>query len=187
MVDDIKSAVEALKKGGTILYPTETVWGIGCDATNNDAVDKLYKLKNKKENEAMLVLVSDIDMIYRFVSKVPEIAIQLIEVSDKPLTIIFPQGCGLSPRITAADGSVGIRIVKHDFCARLIKALKHPLVSTSANISEETTPRSFSEISNKIINGVDHVVDAKWAGKMSGKPSSIIKVGLSSEIKIIRE
>jgi len=187
MRDDIKKAVEILRKGGIILYPTDTVWGIGCDATNDVAVKKLYKLKKKKEEEAALVLVSDTDMIYRYVQTVPEIAIQLVEISDKPLTVVFPNACAVSPDITADDGSIGIRLVDHEYCNALVRTLKRPLVSTSANISGGVAPKSFSEISKMIIEGVDYVVDAKYAGKMTGKPSAIIKIGLSGEVKIIRE
>ncbi|MDR1584002.1 MAG: threonylcarbamoyl-AMP synthase [Prevotellaceae bacterium] len=187
MINDIRKAVEVLKQGGIILYPTDTVWGIGCDVTNDVAVKKLYRLKQKKEEiMAMLMLVSDTNMIYKYVQTVPDIAIQLIEISDKPLTVVFPNACGVSPEITAPDGSVGIRLVNHEYCNSLIRILKHPLVSTSANISGVPAPRTFSEISKKIIEGVDYVVDAKYTGKMTGKPSSIIKIGVSGEVKIIR-
>jgi L-threonylcarbamoyladenylate synthase len=186
MNNDIKNAVEILKKGGTILYPTETVWGIGCDATNDEAVKKLYNIKQKATEESVLVLVADVDMIYKYVQKVPEIAIQLIELSDKPLTIIFPQACEVAPDVAAADNSIGIRVVKHEYCRALINALKRPLVSTSANISGKSTPRHFDEISKSISEKVDYIVDAKYAGQMTGKPSSIIKIGLNNEVKIIR-
>ncbi|MDR2286784.1 MAG: threonylcarbamoyl-AMP synthase [Prevotellaceae bacterium] len=186
MIDDIKKAVEVLKQGGIILYPTDTVWGIGCDATNEDAIKKLYSLKQKEEGTSVLILVSDINMIYRYVQTVPDIAIQLVEISDKPLTVICPNACGVSPSITASDGSVGIRLVNHEYCNGLIRALKRPLVSTSANVSGMPAPRSFSEISKTIIEGVDYVVDAKYAGKMTGKPSSIIKTGISGEVEVIR-
>jgi L-threonylcarbamoyladenylate synthase len=187
MINDIRKAGEILKQGGTVLYPTDTVWGIGCDATNDNAVKKLYSLKRKGQEEPALILVSSIDMIYRYVQTVPDIAVQLLEISDKPLTVIFPDACGISPSLTASDGSVGIRLANHEYCFGLIKTLKRPLVSTSANISGMCTPKSFSEISKAIIEGVDYVVDAKYAGKMSGKPSSIIKIGLSGEVKIIRD
>jgi L-threonylcarbamoyladenylate synthase len=187
MIDSIKKATEALKRGGIILYPTDTVWGIGCDATNDGAVKNLYNLKQKEEGTSALILVSDINMIYKYVRTVPEIAAQLVEISDKPLTVIFPQACGVSPEIMASDGSIGIRLVNHEYCNGLIRTLKRPLVSTSANVSGMPAPKSFSEISKTIIEGVDYVVDAKYAGKMTGKPSSIIKIGLSGEVKIIRE
>ncbi|MDR2026741.1 MAG: threonylcarbamoyl-AMP synthase [Prevotellaceae bacterium] len=186
MIDSIKKAAEILKRGGIILYPTDTVWGIGCDATNDAAVKKLYNLKKKEEGTPALVLVSDTDMIYRYVQTVPDIAIQLVGISDKPLTVVFPKACGLSAGITDTDGSIGIRLVNHDYCNGLIRTLKRPLVSTSANVSGMPAPQSFSEISKTVIEGVDYVVDAKYAGKMTGKPSAIIKIGLSSEVKIIR-
>ncbi|MDR1887306.1 MAG: threonylcarbamoyl-AMP synthase [Prevotellaceae bacterium] len=187
MREDINKTVEILKQGGIILYPTDTVWGLGCDATNDTAVKKLYNLKKKAEGEPALILVSDTNMIYRYVQTVPDIAVQLTEISDKPLTVVFPNACGVSPLITESDGSIGIRLVNHEYCTGLIKALKRPLVSTSANISGMPTPKSFSEISKTIIEGVDYVVDVKYAGKMTGKPSSMIKIGLSGEVKIIRE
>ncbi|MDR2382286.1 MAG: threonylcarbamoyl-AMP synthase [Prevotellaceae bacterium] len=186
MIDNIKKAADILKHGGIILYPTDTVWGIGCDATNDEAVKKLYNLKQKDADASSLILVSDINMIYRYVHTVPDIAVQLVEISDKPLTVVFPNACGVSPEVMASDGSLGIRIVNHEYCNGLIRAMKRPLVSTSANISGMPAPQSFSEISKTIIGGVDFVVDAKYAGKMTGKPSSIIKIGLSGEVKVIR-
>jgi L-threonylcarbamoyladenylate synthase len=186
MIDNIRKAAEILKQGGIILYPTDTVWGIGCDATNDNAVKKLYSLKRKEAGTSALILVSDINMLYRYVQTVPEIAVQLVEISDKPLTVVFPNACGVSPTITASDGSIGIRLVNHEYCNGLIKALRRPLVSTSANVSGMPAPQSFSEISKTVIEGVDYVVDTKYAGKMTGKPSSIIKIGLSGEVKIIR-
>jgi L-threonylcarbamoyladenylate synthase len=186
MIDNIKQAATILKHGGIILYPTDTVWGIGCDATNEKAVQRLYSLKNKDESSASLMLVSDIEMIYRYVQTVPDVAIQLVEISDKPLTVVFPGACGIAPAITANDGSIGIRLVNHDYCRGLIRTLKRPIVSTSANVSGMPSPKSFAEISRTIIDGVDFVVDSKYVGKMTGKPSSIIKIGLSSEVEIIR-
>jgi L-threonylcarbamoyladenylate synthase len=186
MIDSIKEVAEILKQGGIILYPTDTVWGIGCDATNDEAVRKLYNLKQKDSETSALILVADINMIYKYVQTVPDIAVQLVEISDKPLTVVFPNACGVSSEITASDGSIGIRLVNHEYCNSLIRVLKRPLVSTSANMSGMPAPKSFSEISKTIIKGVDFVVDAKYAGKMTGKPSSIIKIGLSGEVKIIR-
>ncbi|MDR0385643.1 MAG: threonylcarbamoyl-AMP synthase [Prevotellaceae bacterium] len=186
MIDDIRKAAEILGHGGIILYPTDTVWGIGCDATNDSAVRRLYELKQKEAGTSAIMLVSDVNMIYKYVQTVPEIAVQLVEISDKPLTVIFPGACGVSPGITAPDGSVGIRLVNHEYCNTLIRILKRPLVSTSANITGGTAPKSFSEISKRIIEGVDHAVDARYAGKMTGKPSSIIKTGINGEVKIIR-
>jgi L-threonylcarbamoyladenylate synthase len=186
MTDSIKKATEIIKQGGIILYPTDTLWGIGCDATNDAAVRKLYRLKKKEEGTPSLILVSSVSMIYQYVQTAPTIAIQLVEISDKPLTVIFPTACGLSPAIIAPDGSIGIRVVNHSYCTGLIRSLKRPLVSTSANISGTPAPRTFSEISRTIIDSVDFVVDAQYAGKMTGKPSSIIKIGQSNEVEIIR-
>ncbi|MDR0560547.1 MAG: threonylcarbamoyl-AMP synthase [Prevotellaceae bacterium] len=186
MNHDIKKAIDVLRKGGVILYPTDTVWGIGCDATSSEAVRKLYEIK-RRNAEPALVLVYDIDMIYRYVREVPAVAVQLIEVADKPLTVVLPNACGLAPEITGADGSIGIRPAYHEYCHNLLKMYKKPIVSTSANISGQPAPKHFNEISPEILNGIDYAVDAKFAGKMTGTPSSIIKVGLAGEIEIIRK
>lgn len=186
MKEEIKRAVEVLRKGGIILYPTDTVWGIGCDATNADAVNKIYALKKRVDSKSMLVLVDNADRLTRYVQKIPDIAIDLIEVTDTPLTIIYPQGVGLAENLLADDGSIGIRVVQHDFCQQLIRALNRPLVSTSANLSGEKSPATYAEISNDIIKGVDCVINQQFEGKPTRKPSSIIKLGAGSEVQIIR-
>ena len=183
---DIEIALDFLHQDGTIVYPTDTVWGIGCDATSDFAVEKLYRLKQKNMDQASLVLVSSIDMIYEFVWQVPEVAIQFIEHAAKPLTVIFPRACGLADAIAGEDESIGIRVVEHEFCKKLIKKLKAPLVSTSANISGNPAPTCFADIPAEILQNVDYVVDERYAGKMTGTPSAIIKVGLSGEIEFIR-
>lgn len=184
---DIEAAVDALKAGGIILYPTDTIWGIGCDATNPDAVEKVYELKKRSESKSLVTLVSDMDMIGKYVKVIPEIAINLLEVNDKPMTIIYPGAVNLASNVIAEDGSVGIRVPNNDFCVQLIRKFRKPIVSTSANISGEPAPHIFEEIPIEIIEGVDHVVDPVYEDGATGEASQIIKVGLSSEIEIIRQ
>ena len=203
MQEAIQKALEVLRSGGVILYPTDTVWGIGCDATNPEAVAKIYQIKRREDSKSLVLLASDMDMIARYVKEVPEMAIQLVEVNDKPMTIIYPDAVvGLSPKdgqlskpdrralafnTVAEDGTVGIRIPMMDFCQQLVFKLGRPLVSTSANISGEPTPKRFAEISEEILTAVDHVVDPTLEHGSTGQSSSIIKVGLDYSIEIIRK
>ena len=187
MDEDIKNALEVLRKGGTILYPTDTVWGIGCDARNKDAVAKVFRIKQRAEYKSMVTLVCDEAMLNRYVKEVPEVAWELLENADKPLTIIYPDARLLADNVIAADGSVGIRMVKDPFCHTLIHKFGKPIVSTSANISGEEAPASFSEIKLDILNRVDYVVNWRQKEKISAQPSSIIKVAMNGEFKIIRK
>ena len=191
MREEIQKALEVLRKGGVILYPTDTVWGIGCDATNPEAVAKVYAIKNREDSKSLVLLASNMDMICRYVKAVPEMAIQLVEVNDKPMTIIYPGavvgGHGLAPNTVAEDGTVGMRIPMMDFCQQLTARLGRPLVSTSANISGQPTPKSFAEISEEIKSAVDHIVDPSLEKGATGHSSSIIKVGLDYSIEIIRK
>ena len=175
-----------LKAGGVILYPTDTVWGIGCDATNEEAVRKVFGIKRRSDSKSLVLLASDLDMVARFVKEIPSIAIDLVEVNDAPMTIIYPEGQGLAPGVTAEDGSVGIRIPMNDFCLELSRKLRKPLVSTSANISGEATPKTFAEISEEIKGAVDYTVPEGLGAGATGKASQIIKVGLKGEVEIIR-
>lgn len=184
---EIEAAVDVLKEGGIILYPTDTIWGIGCDATNPDAVAKVYELKKRSESKSLVTLVSDIDMIGKYVKVIPEVAINLLEVNDKPMTIIYPDAINLAPNVIAEDGSVGIRVPNNDFCVQLIRKFRKPIVSTSANISGEPAPQVYEEIALEIIEGVDYVVDPYLEEGSTGEASQIIKVGLHSEIEIIRQ
>jgi L-threonylcarbamoyladenylate synthase len=186
MNQDILNSIKVLKNGGTILYPTDTVWGIGCDATNYAAVDKVFKIKLRDDSKALIVLVNSIEMLERYVDVIPEIALQLIEVADKPLTIIYPRAVNIAENIISEDGSIGIRIVNEPFCNELIKKLNKPIVSTSANISGKPAPEFFSKIDKEIIEKVDYVVKYRQNEAKVAKPSSIIKVGLKGEIKILR-
>lgn len=181
-----KEALEVLKSGGIILYPTDTVWGIGCDATNEEAVCKVFEIKKRADSKSLVLLASDLDMVARFVREIPSIAIDLVEVNDRPMTIIYPQGQLLAPSTMAADGSVGIRIPMNDFCVNLVRKLRKPLVSTSANISGEPTPKKFDEIPQEIKDAVDYILPKSLEQGSTGQASQILKVGLRGEIEIIR-
>jgi len=187
MEEEIKNALEVLRKGGTILYPTDTVWGIGCDARNKEAVNKVFKIKQRAEYKSMVTLVCDDTMLNRYVKDVPAIAWDLIEAAEHPLTIIYPDGRMLAENVIAADGSVGIRLVKDEFCKNLIHRFGKPIVSTSANISGEPAPSSFNEIKLDILNKVDYIVNYRKNEQNNVQPSTIIKVALNGEIKIIRK
>ena len=185
--EDIVAAINVLKSGGVILYPTDTIWGIGCDATNPAAVDKIYKLKQRDDSKSMIVLVDVPGRIPSYVNDVPEIAWDLIELADKPLTVIFQKAKNLAPNLVAQDGTVGVRVVKHDFCQRLIQRFGKPIVSTSANVSGHPSPKKYSEIAEEIKDGVDYIVPEVYNAPLSDKPSSIIAVGGGGVIKVIRE
>lgn len=187
MEEEIKNALEVLRKGGTILYPTDTVWGIGCDARNREAVAKVYKIKQRAEYKSMVTLVCDHTMLNRYVKEVPEVAWDLLEAADTPLTIIYPGARMLAENVIAADGSVGIRVVKDEFCKNLIHKFGKPIVSTSANISGESSPGSFSEIKLDILNNVDYIVNLRQKENTGTQSSTIIKVAMNGEFKIIRK
>lgn len=185
-IEDIKEAVEVLASGGVILYPTDTVWGIGCDATNGEAVARVFEIKRRADGKSLVTLVSDADMIGKYVKVIPETAINLIEVNDKPMTIIYPGAMNLAANLVAEDGSVGIRIPMSEFCVELVRRFRKPIVSTSANISGEATPTCYEEISFDIINAVDWVADPVYEEGATGQASQIIKLGLHGEVSIIR-
>lgn len=187
MKEEIVKTVEVLKRGGLVLYPTDTVWGVGCDATNDNAVARIYALKRSADKHAMTVLVASADDVGRYVRRVPEVAWQLLEVAEEPLTLILPGGVGISPGLIPETGTIGIRVPRHEFCHALLRRLGRPLVSTSANISGEATPLSFDVIPAAIREGVDLVVDHRFEGRPTRRPSSIIELGPGGEIKIIRE
>ncbi len=187
MKDEIAKTVEVLRRGGVVLYPTDTVWGVGCDATNEEAVQRIYALKRSVDKHAMTVLVSSLDDVGRYVRRVPEVAWQLFELAENPLTLILAGGCGVAPGLIPDGGTIGIRIPKHEFCHALLRRFGRPLVSTSANISGEPTPLIFSEISTEILSGVDHIVDRRFEGHPTRKPSSIIQLGEGGQVKVIRD
>ena len=186
MVEEIKKACEVLQAGGIILYPTDTVWGIGCDATNEEAVKKIYELKRRVDNKAMLVLTDNSAKLNIYVSRVPEIAWDLIDVADRPLTIIYPKAKNLATNLLAEDGSVGIRITSEPFSRSLCERFLKPLVSTSANISGQTSPANFQEISEEIKAGVDYIVNYRQDEKIKSNPSGIIKLGDGGVVQVIR-
>ena len=186
-LEEVKAAVDTLKAGGLILYPTDTVWGIGCDATNEAAVARVYELKQRADSKSLITLVADADMLGKYVKVIPEVAINLLEVNDKPMTIIYPDAMGLAPNVVAEDGSAGIRIPMSDFCVAVIRRFRKPIVSTSANISGQPAPAFYEDIPLEIIDAVDWVADPYLEEGATGQPSQIIAVGLHGEVKIIRE
>lgn len=186
MKEEVEKALSILKKGDTILYPTDTIWGIGCDATNEAAVKKVYEIKGRSDSKALIVLISSIEQLWDYVEQVPEIAWDIVEFADQPLTIIYPKAKRLAANLSAEDGSIAIRLVQDDFCKRLINRLNRPIVSTSANISGEVSPQNFNDIDRKIKERVDHIVNWNQGAVSNNKPSKIIKLGLKGEVTIIR-
>ena len=184
--EDIKNACEVLRDGGLILYPTDTIWGIGCDATNEDAVQRAYELKQRADNKAMLVLIDNVAKLETYVEEVPGMAWDLIDVADKPLTIIYSQGKNLAPNLLGEDGSIGIRVSREEFSQKLCFQFRKPLVSTSANLSGDPSPANFGEISEAIRNGVDYIVEYRQDDRSKAAPSSIIKLGKGGLFQIIR-
>lgn len=182
---EVHNAYEAIKNGGIILYPTDTVWGIGCDATNPEAVKKIYELKQREETKSMIVLVNGDRMIYNVFNEIPEVAWQIIELSDKPTTLILDKPRNVAKNLVAEDNTLGVRLVKEPFCYKLMERMKRPLVSTSANISGMPTPSSFKEIDHHILDGVDYIVNLHHE-KIAAKPSTIIKIGNDLQVKVIR-
>ncbi len=187
MHDDLKKALEVLKNGGIILYPTDTIWGIGCDATNAEAVQRIYKIKKREDSKSMLVLMENPALLERYVDDVPEVAWDLVEISTTPLTVIYPSAKNLAKNLIAEDGSIGIRFTKEIFTTQLLQRFRRPLVSTSANISGEKSPAFFDEISEEIKNSVDYVVQYRQEDQTPATPSSIIKLGPGGRIDIIRK
>ncbi len=187
MQDEINKAVEVLRKGGIILYPTDTVWGIGCDATNPEAVEKIYKLKRSENKKGMIILLDKVDNVARYFNRTPAVAWDLMELSEKPLTLILPNAGGVADNLIPTEKTLAVRVPDHEFCRRLIGKLGRPLVSTSANISGGDTPAGFDDIDPAIRSGVDFVVNKKYEGHPTRKPSSIISLGEGGEIEIIRE
>lgn len=186
MTEDIKKACEVMQAGGIILYPTDTIWGIGCDATNEEAVQRVYELKKRADNKAMLVLLDSSAKLNMYVNDIPDIAWDLIEVADKPLTIIYSSAKNLAKNLLGSDGSVGIRISNEDFSRSLCERFRKPLVSTSANVSGDPSPANFSEVSEVIKNGVDYIVSYRQDDMSKAQPSNILKLGAGGLIQVIR-
>ncbi len=183
---DVQQAVDCMRRGGVILYPTDTVWGIGCDATNAQAVARVYQIKRRSDHKALITLVDSVAMLERVVGEIPDAAEQLLEVAVKPMTIIHDHATGLTPGLVGDDGSAAIRITTERFSAELCRRLRRPVVSTSANVSGEPTPHCFSEISPEIIDAVDYVCQYRRDDTTPHTPSAVIKVCDDNTIKIIR-
>lgn len=184
--EDLLRAVDVMQHGGIILYPTDTVWGIGCDATNEDAVKKIFQLKQRADSKSMLVLLDGAGKLQGYVDDIPQTAWELLEYATEPLTIIYPKAKNVAPQLIAEDGSLGIRITNEIFSKTLCERLHKPIVSTSANISGEKAPQCFSQISEEIKNGVDYIVNYRRNDETKAQPSHIIKVSENQVIKIIR-
>ena len=184
---EVEATVEVLRKGGIILYPTDTVWGIGCDATDEKAVARIYALKRSENKKSMLVLCGSADMAVRYVNRAPGIAFEVQEMATSPLTLILPGATGVAPNLIPEEGTLGIRIPNHEFCREVLRRFNRPIVSTSANISGEPAPKRLPEIAREIIDGVDYVVDPRFEGHPTGKPSSIIAFTEEGGVKIIRQ
>ncbi len=187
MNEDIKKAFDVLVAGGLILYPTDTIWGIGCDATNEEAVRRVYELKKRTDSKALIVMLDSTAKLNYYVEDVPDIALDLIELADKPLTIIYDGARNVAPNLLADDGSLAIRVTNEKFSQALCQRFRKALVSTSANISGEPAPANFSEISEEIKNGVDYIVNYRREDMIKSKASGIIKLGRTGEVKVIRE
>lgn len=184
--DDIRQAVEVMNKGGIILYPTDTIWGIGCDATNPEAVKRVYDIKRRNDAKALITLIDSEAKLEAYVTNVPEVAWQLIEVAERPLTIIYDGARNLAPNLLAEDGSAGIRITREEFSKNLCMRMRRAIVSTSANISGEPSPKCFADISPDIINAVDYVCTSRRNEDKNPPASNIIKLGARGEVKVIR-
>ena len=182
----MEQIIQTLKSGGTILYPTDTIWGIGCDATNIDAIEKIFEIKKREKTKSMIILVESEKRLQDLVD-VPEMAWEIMDLSEKPVTIIYDSPKGLPKELLAEDGSIGIRLVKNDFLKKLISKLNKPLVSTSANFSGEKSPMKFSDISHEIVDSVDFVVEENQDKVSEYSGSSIIRVWSDGRIKVIRE
>ena len=181
----LEQALVTLKAGGIILYPTDTVWGIGCDATNYEAVQKIYKLKQRTVSKSMICLVNNYAMLEKHVDNVPNLAYDILDLAVTPTTVIYDSPAGIAENLIAEDNTLAIRVVKHEFCEKLIRYLKKPLVSTSANIAGKPAPNSFKEIDDAILKGVDYVINLQSENN-NAKPSSIIKLSNDGKIKVIR-
>ena len=186
MYDEINKTIEVLKRGGLILYPTDTVWGIGCDATHPDAIERIYKLKKRTDSKSLICLVHDFKMLNQFVEDIPEVAYDILKYAEKPTTIIYDDPIRVAENLIAEDNSLAIRVVHDVFCTKLLRKFRRPIVATSANVSGAKTPMEFKEISKEIIDGVDYVVNMHRT-KKSTKPSAIIKLRNDGSVTVIRK
>lgn len=186
IAEDIKAAVQTLRQGGLILYPTDTIWGIGCDASNAEAVKRVYALKQRNDSKALICLVDSADRMQRYFRQVPDVAWDLIEYADRPLTLVLDQAVNLADCLVAEDGSVGMRVTRETISRELCYRFQKAIVSTSANLSGEPSPATFSEISPAIVEGVDYVMKSRQNDTSKSQPSQIIKLGVDGQVKIIR-
>lgn len=184
--EEVAKALKIVQEGGIILYPTDTIWGIGCDATNTEAVQKIYQLKQRDESKSMIILLDNDNKIASYVREVPELVYDLIEFAENPLTLILSGARNISPALISSDGSIGIRVAKHPFCEQLIQRLRKPLVSTSANISGKPSPKNFMDIAPEILDGVDYVVDLEQHDQSQRKQSTIMKLEADGRFTFIR-
>jgi L-threonylcarbamoyladenylate synthase len=184
---DLDQALAVLKSGGIILYPTDTVWGLGCDATNELAVEKINQIKGRTADKSFIILLDTDSKIPSYVTEVPEVAYDLIEYAENPLTIVFSNAKNLAKNVINQDGTIGIRVVKHDFCGALLQRFRKPIVSTSANLSGQPTPQFFDEISEEIKDKVDYVISLEQESRSPKKPSTIIKLGPTGQFSFIRK
>lgn len=185
--EDLNKALETLKAGGLILYPTDTIWGIGCDATNEEAIEKIYALKGRDKTKSMIVLLHNDNQLAGYVNDIPEVAYDLIEYSERPLTIIYSNAKNIAKNAIAQDGSIGIRIVRHAFCEQLLQRFKKPIISTSANLSGEQSPSCFEDIAEHIKEAVDYIVEYDQDKEGDGKSSTVMKLEPSGKFEFIRK
>src|ERR1700749_3705870 len=184
--EEVAKALKVIQDGRIILYPTDTIWGIGCDATNTEAIKKIFALKQRDEAKSMIILLDTENKLESYIQEVPSIAYDLIEYAENPLTLVMPGAKNISPALISSDGSVGIRVAKNDFCQQLIQRLRKPLVSTSANISGRPSPQNFGEIEQEVIDGVDYVVDLEQHDLERKKPSTIMMLHPDGRFEFIR-
>ena len=186
MLEEVRKAIDQITAGNVILYPTDTIWGIGCDSTSEAAVEKIYTIKQRSDTKSMLVLMKDIPMLERFIERIPEKALEILENTGKPTTIVYPGAKNLARNLIAPDGTLGVRIPSDPFCQRLIEGIGKPLVSTSANVSGDPSPSLFHEIDLKIREKVDHIVDWRQAETRKAEASRILKISQEGEVIILR-
>lgn len=184
---DINKCLETLKKGGVIIYPTDTVWGIGCDATNSEAVKRVFEIKRRADSKALITLVDSVAALERVVTDVPEVAYQLIDVAVDPMTIVYDRGVGVAPELLAEDGSIGVRVTSEEFSNELCRRFRRPIVSTSVNISGEPAPCCFSDIDQSLLDEVDYVCESKRVDAWASKPSTVIKLSEGGVFKVLRK
>lgn len=184
---DLNNCLDALRRGGVVIYPTDTVWGIGCDATNSEAVKRVFEIKRRADSKALITLVDSVATLECVVDEVPEVAYQLVDVAVEPLTIVYDRGVGVAPELLAEDGSIGVRITSEEFSRELCRRFRRPIVSTSVNISGENAPKSFSDINPTLLEAADYVCESKRNEPWATKPSTVIKLSSGGLIKILRK